>query len=220
VRGRGLDSEWEGSVQVSGTSAAPDIRGELRLVRGTLGLLGKDFKLSEGRLLLPGGPAPDPQINVVATHQASDLEVMVKVTGSATNPDFTLAATPALPQDEILARLFFGKSATQLSAIEAAQLAAAIGELTGVASGPGIIDRLRTSLGVDVLKVEGGADGDSRLAAGAYVTDNVLVGVKQGAAVGTGAVSVEVEVTDYLSLESEVKQSGATSMGVKVEWDY
>jgi translocation and assembly module TamB len=220
VRGRGLDSEWEGKVTVTGTSAAPDVRGELRVVRGSLSLLGKDFELTEGRVLLPGGPTPDPQINVAATHQADDLEVVVKVTGSAANPDFTLTSSPALPQDEILAQLFFGKSATQLSALEAAQLASGIAELTGVTSGPSLIDRLRTSLGIDVLKVEGGAGGPSRVAAGAYVADKVLVGVKQGAAAGSGAVSVEVEVTDYLSLESEVEQSGASSMGVKVEWDY
>lgn len=220
VRGRGLDTEWEGQVQVTGTSAAPEIAGELTLVRGSLALLGKDFQLTEGRVVLPGGAKPDPQIAVTATHQASDLEVVVKVTGPATNPDFTLTSVPALPQDEIVARLFFGKGATQLSALEAAQLAAAIGELTGVTSGPGLIDRVRNSLGVDVLRVETADDGSAAVSAGTYVTEGVLVGVQQGAAVGSGAVSVEVEVTPNISVESKVKQTGATSVGAKVKWDY
>ncbi|MEQ9641600.1 MAG: translocation/assembly module TamB domain-containing protein [Alphaproteobacteria bacterium] len=220
VRGRGLDSEWQGQVQVTGTSAEPEIAGELTIVRGNLGLLSKDFQLTEGRVVLPGGPEPDPQIAVTATHQASDLEVVVRVTGPATNPDFTLTSVPGLPQDEIVARLFFNKNAAQLSALEAAQLAAAIGELTGVTSGPGLIDRLRNSLGVDVLRVETADDGSTAVSAGTYVSEGVLVGVQQGAAVGSGAVSVEVEVTPHISVESKVKQTGASSVGAKVKWDY
>ena len=79
---------------------------------------------------------------------------------------------------------------------------------------------MRNSLGVDVLRVETADDGSAAVSAGTYVTEGVLVGVQQGAAVGSGAVSVEVEVTPNISVESKVKQTGATSVGAKVKWDY
>src|SRR5690606_29598785 len=44
LRGRGLDSEWRGRLQVGGTTDAPDITGELNTVRGTLDLLGRNFR--------------------------------------------------------------------------------------------------------------------------------------------------------------------------------
>jgi translocation and assembly module TamB len=52
LRGRGLDSEWQGRLEVGGTTAAPDIVGSLTVVRGALDLLGRNFRFDEGEVLL------------------------------------------------------------------------------------------------------------------------------------------------------------------------
>ena len=43
------------------------------------------------------------------------------ITGNSTNPQIAFSSSPALPQDEIMARLLFGGSVTELSALQVVQ---------------------------------------------------------------------------------------------------
>jgi translocation and assembly module TamB len=154
------------------------------------------------------------------------------VRGRASRPEIALSSQPTLPQDEILARILFGKSASNLSSLEAAQLAVAAAELSAGGGGPGLLDRLRSFVGVDVLRVGSaetagtGADGDAEggttptVEAGKYVTDDVFVGVEQGATADSSKVTVEVEVTDNIAVESDVGATGSGNLGIKFQWDY
>ena len=56
VTGMGLDSEWGANFELTGTSAAPRMTGQVRLVRGTLDFAGHSFGLQEGRITFTGGP--------------------------------------------------------------------------------------------------------------------------------------------------------------------
>ena len=48
VRGRGLDSEWQGQVSVSGKASQPSVTGSVSAVRGNADFLGKNFDLKRG----------------------------------------------------------------------------------------------------------------------------------------------------------------------------
>ena len=75
---------------------------------------------------------------------------------------------PPLPQDEVLSRLMFNRTASSITPLQAIQLAAAVNRLRG--GGPGVLDRLRTTLGVDTLDVDGGGDGTgTTVRAGRYL---------------------------------------------------
>jgi len=129
-----------------------------------------------------------------------------------------------LPEDEVISQVLFGKSTSQLSAGEAAQLAASVAELTGQAGGAGsILGRVRASLGVDVLRLESedssGASAPG-VAAGKYITEDVYVGAKQGTETDSGTAEVEVELTPNISIGSEVGQQGQSEVGIKFKWDY
>ena len=221
VRGRGLDSEWQGNLRVSGSADAPVILGKLSLVRGQIAVLARDFELTTGEITFPGEADADPLLNIVAENETDDVTVAVRLFGAASRPELELTSRPELPQDEILARVLFGKRTTQLSPVEALQLAAAAAELSGK-GGPGVLDFARDLVGVDVLRVESGDDGSGTpaLAAGKYVTDKVFVGVKRGAEQGSGSAAVEIEVYPNVLLESGVGQRGSSNLGVKFEWDY
>jgi translocation and assembly module TamB len=148
------------------------------------------------------------------------------------NPKLTFASVPELPEDEIISQVLFGKSTSQLSTAEAVQLAASVAELTGQGGGAtGILGRVRSTLGVDVLRLESGDDDSTTpdVAAGKYLTEDVYVGAKQGAAADSGTAQVEVEITPHISIESEVGQEGQSEVGVKegqsevgvkFKWDY
>ncbi|HSR71807.1 MAG TPA: translocation/assembly module TamB domain-containing protein, partial [Kiloniellales bacterium] len=152
VRWRGLDSEWGGAFRITGTAAQPKIDGEIAIVRGQLTFLTKTFDLVRGNLRFAGTDL-DPELDIVAEHKAKSITARARVTGSASNPKISLSSTPELPQDEIVSRILFDKGTTQLSALEAAQLAQAAASLTGRGGGPDILGMARDALGVDVLRV-------------------------------------------------------------------
>ncbi len=223
VRGRGLDSEWEGALEVKGSGEEPRLTGELRLVRGFLSVLTKEFTLKSGKIDFQGNQPIAPRIDVVAEHQSDGLTVTARAQGPTSRPSITLSSVPSLPEEEIVSRVLFGKSRASLSALEAAQLALAVGELTGATGGgPGVLDFARGALGVDVLRVESGgaAEKGAAVEAGSYVSEDVYIGLKKGLTDNTGAVSVEVEVTPNISLRSETGVTGENDVGVEFNWDY
>ena len=221
VRGRGLDVELGGAVHIGGTTDKPDVDGAFNLRRGSLEIVGKRLEFKEGQLTFEGGEQIDPYLDLTAETRATDITVTAKVEGPARLPRITLSSVPDMPEDEILARLLFGKSAGALSAFELLQLAQATADLAGVNSGPGILDKIRTSTGLDRLSLQetDPAAGPS-LSAGRYVSDRVYVGVSQGAKSGSSAATVEIEVTPNVKVESEVGAGGTGKAGVNLEWDY
>jgi translocation and assembly module TamB len=221
VRGRGLDVELGGAVHIGGTTSKPDVDGAFKLRRGSLDIVGKRLEFKEGQLTFEGGEQIDPYLDLTAETRATDITVTAKVEGPARLPRITLSSVPDMPEDEILARLLFGKSAGALSPFELLQLAQATAELAGVNTGPGVLDKIRKSTGLDRLSLQetDPATGPS-LAAGRYVAPGVYVGVSQGAKSGSSAATVEIEVTPNVKVESEVGAGGTGKAGVNLEWDY
>jgi len=235
VRGHGLDSEWRGNLAITGTSAAPAINGSLEQIRGSVDFLGKTFTLTRGRITFDGSDKLDPALNIVAEVSTADITAQVNIGGLASAPTLTLTSTPVVPQDEILARVLFGKGVSQISAGEGLQLAAAAASLA--AGGPGVLDRLRGGLGLDWFRLgssttgpttgtlnpraaSGGAASGTALSAGKYIAPGVSVGVSQGISPPTSKITVEVEVRPHLTVGGEAGQSGSTGVGLNWNYDY
>jgi len=215
VRGRGLESEWAGNLDVAGSVTAPRLQGAFEVQRGTFDFLGQTFDLAGGRIEFSGGDEVDPYLDIKAVYEDDDFQAIVTVTGLSSDPTLQMSSVPVLPQDEILARILFGTGTGQLTAFQAVQLADAAATLAGASTGGGVLDTMRRALGVDVLSV-----GESGLEVGSYVRDGVYLGVSQGLDAGTGEVTVEVELTDDVSIESDVGTTGDTSVGVTWGRDY
>jgi translocation and assembly module TamB len=223
VRGRGLDAEMGGALKITGTADAPIINGALKLRRGDFDLLSRRLDFSKGTVTFSGGERIDPVLDFAATTKLPEADVTVTITGTATKPAIALTSSPTLPQDEILARLLFGKASGALSPFEAVQLAQAMAQLTGIQSGPGVLDKVRKALGLDRLDVEageGGATSAPSLSAGRYVSRGVFVGAKQGATPGSSAATVEIELTPNVKVETDVGADSTGKAGINLEWNY
>ena len=219
VRGRGLDSEWGGRLSVQGTSAEPLVSGEVKVVRGQLSVVGKPFKLKEGKVTLPKAAGSEPQLDVTAVNEGKDLIVTANLSGPPSKLDLELTSVPELPRDEIISRVLFGKSAASLSAAEAAQLALALNDLAS-GSDTDLLGLARRTVGVDVLRVQTTEEGAAAVEAGKYVTEDIYVGVEQGTTTESSTAEVEIELTPNITLESEVTGTGASKSGVRFQWDY
>jgi len=220
VRGNGLDSEWQGNLLVTGSAGQPVVRGQLQAVRGRVALLNKTFTLERGQVAFSGGREINPRLDIRAVNESPDLTAIVLVSGNAARPSFELKSVPELPQEQVLSRLLFGKTPGELGPVESAQLAAAVAELSLGGGGPGLIDRLRSFVGVDVLQIGGGADTGPTVEAGKYLTEDVFVGVEQGAGVDSSRVKVEIGLTDNIQVESSAGVSGGSRVGIQFQWDY
>ena len=141
VRGRGLDSEWRGQLAITGTSDAPQITGSLEAIRGTFDVLGKTFRVTHGEIGFHGGATIDPVLDITAEVAAADITAQVMLKGPVSAPKLTMTSIPAVPQDEILSRVLFGRALGQITPAEGLQVAATAASLAG--GGFDVLDKLR-----------------------------------------------------------------------------
>jgi translocation and assembly module TamB len=223
VRGRGLEAEMSGQVDVKGSPAAPIATGGLTLRRGTFNLAGRQLTFRRGVVTLDNLDSIDPRLDFVATSTVHSTVINVTIGGTSRAPTIAISSMPSLPPDEAMALLLFGKPASGLSAFEMAQAAQGLAELTGRSPGSGVLTRLRSSLGLDRLSVGStgtGANAPIGLEAGRYVAPGVYVGARQGPAGGASRGVVQVDVLDHVKIEGDVGANSSGRVGVKMEWDY
>jgi len=201
-----LNAELGGDLHVTGTTASPTVHGGFEMIRGTFTLASTKLKFSSGRVSFSGAGLSgkiNPSLDFTADSFVSDAKVTLRITGLADSPQFALSSEPSLPQDEILARLLFGESASQLSALQVAQIGAALASLSGVGgSGPNPLAKVQKSLGLDVLSV--GSSGNST---GSQSTT------------GYSQVEVDVDLSKHLKLQTRLGNGTATTQGTTPEND-
>jgi translocation and assembly module TamB len=216
VRGRGLDAELGGALRLRGTTSDVITAGRFDLIRGRLDILGKRLTLSEASVQLQGDF--DPYLRAVATTQVEDTLVQVLVEGLASAPEVRFSSVPELPEDEILARLLFGRDITEISALQALQLANAVRVLSGQ-SGEGVVGRLRRDFGLDDLDLATSDDGEVGLRAGKYISDNAYTDVTVDTS-GRSEINLNLSLSPSVTLRGSAASDGSTGVGIFFERDY
>lgn len=245
VRGPIIDSEWQVSAAVSGSASSPDFSAVISPVRGFVDLLSRPFSFTRGQLKVWGGSDYlDSALDLTLTHTRQEISAVIRAGGSIRRPTLELSSTPPLPQDQILSQVLFGKDITQLSAIEALQVANGVRQLMSFGQGGvDVFGELRGFLGVDTLRI-GSSGGSSQsgnisgspdasafgvgggsneqdaasgttVEAGKYINDSIYVGVEQGTTENSTRVRVEVELRPNLTLQGS---SGGQSSQVGLGW--
>ena len=212
VAGRGLNVYLSVNARVRGTVAQPVLRGNARIIRGDYNFAGKRFVFDDrGSIALSTDPARI-RLNLTAVREDPALTATIRVTGTAALPVIVLSATPQLPQDEILSQVLFGRSASQLSAFEAAQLAAGVASLAG-GGGFDVIGNLRELAGLDRLSF-GGEASALTVAGGRYITDDVYLEIIGGGE-GGAAVNVEWQVRRNIAISSKFGGQGDATLSIR-----
>lgn len=216
VRGRGLDTELGGAVRLTGPVTNVRPVGGFELLRGRLDILTQRVTFDEGRVTLIGDM--NPQLYFVARSDGGDIIVLVTVQGTVDNPDIKFSSEPELPQDEVLARLIFKRSISELSPFQIAQLAAAAAELAG-GKNANLLGALRQGVGLDDLDVVTDSKGNAAVRAGSYIRDNIYLGVEASGSNGTKG-TINLDITRDLKAKGSVGTNGDSGLGVFYEKDY
>lgn len=221
VTGLGLDSEWRTILAITGTVGEPVLVGTATLLRGGYEFAGRRFDLDRGTIRFNGANPPDPVLDIAANANIQGLSASIRVTGTGLRPDVSFTSNPALPEDELLSRLLFGTSITNLSAPEAVQLASAVAALQ---SGGGLdpINALRRAVGLDRLRIiaaDPTIGQGTAIAAGKYITRRAFVELITDGQ-GYSATRVEFQITRWLSVLSTISTIGRQSANIRVSKDY
>jgi len=100
-----------------------------------------------------------------------EITALLILSGTSRNLKLILQSEPALPQDEILARLLFGCGAAEITPMQALLLAMVAKSFTvGGGRQLDFISRTREFLGVDDLRFESSGDGVGQGSAGSGST--------------------------------------------------
>jgi translocation and assembly module TamB len=236
VRGRGLDAEMGGQLTIKGSAADPDISGGFDLRNGTVNVAGATLTFNSGRVGFNGYGVKkriDPTLDFTAVNTSSGATATLNIGGYADAPVITLSSVPEMPQDEILSRLLFGVSVTQLTPLQLAEIGAALATMGGVGGGGSFnpINAVQRKLGLDRLAIAGGSSNNgaasgtagetnnsASIEAGRYVTRRVYIGAKQSTTGNTQA-QVQVDLTKNLKLQTTLGTGGGTVQGATPQND-
>ncbi|WP_295962631.1 translocation/assembly module TamB domain-containing protein [uncultured Bartonella sp.] len=216
VRGMGLDVELGGEIGLFGPVNDIHPVGGFQMMRGRFEILSQRLTFTEGTVTLVGNL--NPEVNFVATTQGSDITVTVTVSGTINALSVSFTSIPVLPQDEVLARLIFNRSISELSPFQIAQLASAAAELAGVTN-TSLLGSLRSTTGLDDLDVVTDKQGNTGVKAGRYIRDNIYLGVEAGSG-GNTKGTVNLDISKNLKAKGALGAQGDSSVGVFYEKDY
>jgi translocation and assembly module TamB len=218
LKGLGLSAEMSLSADVTGDSSAPQLSGTARVIRGAYDFAGKRFDIDNSSVVYLDTSPDRIRLDLSATRDDPTLTAVIQIKGTAAKPRITLTSTPTLPSDEVLSQVLFGKSAAQLSGVEAAQLAAAV---TTLATGGGfdVIGGLRNFVRLDRLALGSDTLGAPTVSGGKYVSEHVYLEVTGGGKEGPSA-QVAVNAGHGLTVTSQVGGLEGTKLAISWRLNY
>ena len=222
VTGMGLESEWSTDLRVTGTATNPRVVGRVDLIRGTYSFNSRRFELTKGILQFTGSVPIEPNITLTASTDIDGVTVNLNVTGSAYSPQIAFTSSPSLPQDEIVSRILFGSSVTNLSAIQAVQLAASLNSLRGSGGGLDPLGKIQSVAGIDRLRIlspDATSGRGTALAAGQYITKDIYVEIITDAR-GFTATQLDIALSRALSVISSFGSFGGSNVNVQYRKEY
>jgi len=218
LKGRGLNVELSLDARVTGSTTDPQLSGTARVVRGDYDFAGKRFEFDDRGVVYLSTRPQNIRLQLDATREDPSLTVTVRIRGTAARPEITLVSSPSLPNDEVLAEVLFGRSASQLSPVEAAQLASALSALAG-GGGFDVIGNLRSFAGLDRLAFGGDQQSGVTVSGGKYLTDDIYLELTGGGREGPSA-QVEWRIRKNLSILSRLAGQAGNRLAIRWRKDY
>lgn len=217
VRGRGLNSEWEGNVHLGGTNQTLSANGSLRLLKGEFVFSGKVFSLTQGEITFANRNSQEAFLSLNGTLALPNATITAILRGPLSSPQLTFQSIPHMPTSSILARILFNKDISDISPFQAIQLAQAIVTLSGGA-GPDVLEKIRKSLGVDRFNIVSGSSDEISIQIGKYLTRGVMVTLSQSA--DSSQVLVEVDLSEGFIFQAETQEEDEGKFTLKWNRNY
>lgn len=219
IRGRGLDAEMAGDLALVLHQGRPRVEGSLRAVRGTFSFVGSRFTVERGVATFYGTEEPDPNLDILLSHQKGDVRALVRVTGRASSPSIDLTSEPPMEEADILAHLLFGRASSDLDREQTGFLQTQATAAVKMFAIPGLERELTSRLGVDLIRLDQreGTPDEMSVVVGKYLSPRTLLKYDQALDRGDDfSINLEYWISRHVRLEA--KTSRQTQSGVRMNW--
>jgi len=217
-----LTSEWSGKAAIHGTAHVPIIEGELKLKKGSYRFRGRDLKLEEGSITFPNVPFEKGKLYVVASMDMKGIIVEVISKGEMMDPGLTLRSKPPLSQREILSRMVFNKSLSDITPFQSKEIAKSIKNLNKTsASDP--LETLQKTVGIDridIAQTEYQGTQDVSVEVGKYITDSTVLLVRKNVNTEGNQFGIETNLSDHIKLQAEYSNDKTGQVNLLWKNDY
>lgn len=196
--------------------------GEINVVDGTADVYGRKFSISAARVMFFNDIAnPNLNVEVIADKDyiEDDVEVGVRVTGTASAPDINLFSKPTLSQNEILSYILYGHGLDK-SAINQDSNNSNLLLGLGVSGVSGLMSSVASSFGVrDVqLNTQGSGD-ETQVSVQGYINRRLRISYGYGIFSAVGEFKVRYELIQNLYAEFVSSIDQAVDLVYSFEFD-
>lgn len=220
IRGRGLEAELVGALEVDQREGEARVDGELEARRGSLLLLGRTFSFQRGGVTFEGGDPANPTLDMVLATNVNTVLIRVLFSGPAQNPVLSLESEPELPEGDIVSYLLFGRPVGELDSGQSDLLetrATEIAASLGIANLEALVAR---QLGVDMVRIRR-QDGESSLLLGKYLSPKILLQYEQGVdAERDTRLNLEYQLTRGFKIDTLFGRESQSGIGLTWERNY
>ncbi len=221
VRGIGVDTEVTGKLDIRKKPGKSLILfGEIKSKRGWYTFQNIRIKIVKGIVKFRGLNPPDPELIIVGEKQTKDINVILSLQGSISEPVLKLSSTPPMSEIDILSYLLFNRPARQLTARESINLQDQAALFLG-SKATRILKELlgNTPFSPDVLDFRRDNSGSEIVEVGKYITPDFYVTYEKDVKNDRGdQISIEYRVNKHLSIQSQF--GGENQGGVDILWRY
>ncbi len=212
---KGLNSQWKGNLHVTGSHLNVQAKGVLSLIKGDYNFASTTFSLTEGKMTFNDHSSPAMYLSLSGSCEVADTNVKVLVRGPLFSPTLTFQSNPTMATSALLSRILFNKDITEISTIQALQLAQTLLSLSGDTA-PNILEKIRKTLFIDRLNVITTEDDEILLQISKYLTKGVMLTLSRG--IDTQKATVDVELHQDFLLQAEVGKDQKGKFSLK--WNH
>ncbi len=233
VNGYGLNIELDGDLQITrgqdaeGVPAAV-IKGRAGVLQGTAKFMNNVFEVEKADIRFNQKAPPNPHIDVRLSADVSGYILHLEVSGFADDPLVELTSEPDMNEADIMAVLLFGQPANDLDSDQrgraneendpATQMRENLAAMAVMFGGAGIQNKMSTTLGVDMVEMGSGTQGDSTIMVGKFITPKILLKYNQSLEIGgTYFMTLEYTLSKYFKFLSTYGQ-GEEASGLELKW--
>jgi translocation and assembly module TamB len=206
----------------------PLVFGDVNVLRGRIDVLGRRLDVEKDSQVRFGGAPTTPFLNVTATYTNDQEHVKVTVTVRGEGKDLSIktSSEPPLSESEIYVLLVTGHTTLKHNSGASASGSSQAASLLGSLAAAQLKSTLASKLPLDVISIEAGEKGLSKLEAGTYVSDKIYVGytyrvtARPERGENANAVRLEYQLNPRWSIEGEYGDAKAGGLDLIWSKDY
>lgn len=213
LKAMGLDGYLRGGIDIIKQLNENGIRaqGQVRVEEGNIDLYGHHFIVGRAETRFNGdiaNPALDVEVYADRSSLEDDVDVGIKVTGSAADPKIEFISTPAMSDNEALSYILYGHGLEKDVGAQDSNSSLLLG--LGLSSTTGIVNSLVGAFGIQDVQVGTAGSGDNtQVAVQGYITRRIRVSYGYGVfnAIGEFKVRYELMRKLYAEFASSIDQA-------------